>query len=135
VNRHPIRTARTRSRSNTPTSAPGFCLREVRECYGVAAGAMDAADAWAEAEHKHHETDAATFPRGVPIFWTGGSHGHGHIAIATGYDGMCWSTDIRRPGYFDHVPIEEIADKWGLVLVGWTEDLNGVRVYTPEETK
>lgn len=135
MNRHPIREARTRSRSTSPTSAPGYCLREVRECFAVDAGARDAAEAWHDSRRQHRETEPEAFPRGVPVFWTGGSHGHGHIAIATGYDGMCWSTDIRRPGYFDHVPIEEIADKWGLVLVGWTEDLNGARVYTPKESK
>jgi hypothetical protein len=130
LNAHPIKVARDRSRSSAPTSAPGMCLREVRECYGVGPLALDAAGAWAAAEHKHRERDLEKFPRGVPVFWTGGSHGHGHVAIATGYDAMCWSTDIRRPGYFDHVPIEEISDKWGLKLVGWTEDLNGVQVYS-----
>lgn len=129
VNKHPIRIARDRSRSATPTSAPGYCLREVRECYGVGPQALDAAGAWSAAKHKHHETNPDRIPRGAPVFWTGGANGHGHVAIATGYDGMCWSTDIRRPGWFDHVPIEEIQDKWGLTLVGWTEDLNGERVY------
>lgn len=128
VNAHPIQIARERSHSRTPTSEYGMCLREVRECFGVGPGAADAAEAWANAKHKHPETNPAMIPRGVPVFWTGGSHGHGHIAISTG-TGKVWSTDIIRPGYFDKVPLTEIHARWGLTLVGWTEDLNGVRVH------
>lgn len=131
-----IRTARARSKSPTPTSTVGYCLREVRECYGVGPKAGDATEAWHQARFFHTKPKnmseaefIATIPRGVPVFWTGGSSGHGHIAIATGFGGRCWSTDIRRPGYFDRVPIQEITDKWGLKLAGWTEDLNGVRVW------
>lgn len=112
-----------------PKFGAGLCLRMVRTCYGVPAQAPDATAAWVNAKLKHRTTDPDTIPRGAPIFWTGGSQGHGHIAIATG-NGHCWSTDILRPGYFDHVPIDLIRTKWGLPLVGWTEDLNSVRVWT-----
>lgn len=130
-----LRTARTRSKSKAPTSDPGYCLREVRECYAVGRRYTDAAGAWSMARHKHPETDPRKIPRGVPVFWTGGAEGHGHVAIATGWRGLCWSTDILRPGYFDRVPIELITQKWGLRLVGWTEDLNGVRVWDPIDRK
>ena len=62
-----------------------------------------------------------------PVFWEGGSASHGHIAISAG-NGFCWSTDIRRTGFMDRVPIDEIHAKWGLTLLGWTEDINGVTV-------
>lgn len=127
-----IRTARLRSRSTRPTSEVGFCLREVRECFAVDALYMDAAQAWEQAKHKHRTSDPREVPRGAPVFWTGGSEDHGHIAIGTGW-GRCWSTDILRPGYFDRVPIDLIRDKWGMRLVGWTNDLNGVPVYTPNK--
>jgi hypothetical protein len=123
-----IRTARLRSKSTRPTSEVGMCLREVRECYAVDALYLDAAQAWDQSKHKHRETDPRKIPRGVPVFWTGGAGGHGHVAIGTGF-GRCWSTDILRRGFFDRVPISLIGEKWGLELVGWTEDLNGVRVY------
>lgn len=124
-----VKVARLRSKSDHPTSEAGMCLREVRECFGVGPAADDAAQAWADAKHKHHETDPHKIPRNVPVFWTGGSHGHGHIAIGTG-DSRVWSTDILRSGYFDRVPVTAIHEKWGLTLVGWTEDLNGERVWT-----
>lgn len=128
---HPIREARRRSESSSPTSEPGMCLREVRECLEVGPAAADAIGAWNAAKYKHAAAQVrlADVPAGVPIFWSGGSGGHGHVAIAAVKRGYCWSTDIRRPGYFDRVPIAEIAAKWGLAILGWTEDLNGVRVY------
>lgn len=129
---HPLREARQRSRSDHPTSAVGFCLREVRECFGVGPKALDAAQAWRDAKHQHPETNPARIPRGAPVFWTGGSGGHGHVAIATG-SGECWSTDLKRPGYFDKVRIDAVASAWGLTLVGWTEDLNGVRVWVDDD--
>lgn len=126
--------ARRRSKSRTPTSEPGYCLREVRECYGVGAKAPDAIAAWNAAQHKHPETDPRKIPRGAPVFWSGGSGGHGHIAIKAGAANV-WSTDIKRPGYFDKVPADLIRQRWGLKLLGWTEDVNGVRVYPPKEGK
>lgn len=117
-----------------PKFGTGLCLREVRTCYGVPAQAPDAAAAWWAAKLRHRTTDPTSIPRGAPVFWTGGTSGHGHIAISTG-GGNCWSTDILRAGYFDHVPINLIHQRWGLTLVGWTEDLNSVRVWTPSPAK
>lgn len=128
-----IREARRRSRSSTPTSAPGFCKREVRECYRIAVSrSADAAGAWRNARFKHHETDPMSIPRGVPVFWLGGSNGHGHVSIATGSGGH-WTTDLIRPGYFDRTGIARVSRQWpNLRLVGWTEDLDGVRVWDDE---
>ena len=124
--------ARRRSRSPKPTSEPGMCLREVRECYDVGPKAADAIGAWLDAKSKHIETDPRKIPRGAPVFWSGGTGGHGHIAIKAGRD-LCWSTDIKRPGYFDKVPVDLIRQRWGLKLLGWTNDVNGVVVYPPKE--
>lgn len=124
-----IREARRRSRSPVPTSAPGFCKREVRECYRITVSrSASAAQAWQQARIRHPETDPGSIPRGVPVFWTGGSEGFGHVAITTGEGGM-WSTDIARSGFFDRAGIRLVARKWGLRLAGWTEDLDGVRVW------
>ena len=107
-----------------PRSGTGWCLRDVRVCYRIPALAPDAIGAWNIAKTKHRETDPADIPRGYPVFWSGGSEGHGHIAISAG-GGKCWSTDIKRAGYFDYVDIAEIHAQWGLTLLGWTADLNG----------
>lgn len=130
-----VRTAKLRSHSEHPTSAAGFCLREVRECFRIDPTdppTFTAYQAWERARNKHRAVDIHSLkdiPRGVPLFWAGGSNGDGHVAISTGFRMRCFSTDILRTGYFDKVEIGLIHAKWGLRFLGWTEDLNGVRVY------
>ena len=106
----------------------GWCLVFVRSCFGVSALYSSATQAWQQAKYRHPTTDAASIPRGVPVFWTGGSHGFGHIALSRG-DGTCWTTDFVRAGQVDVARIDAIGPGWGLTLVGWTEDVNGVKVY------
>lgn len=106
-------------------TATGWCLKAVRTCYGVGARYRSATEAWHNAPIKHPNSIP---PRGVPVYWTGGRGGFGHIAISAG-DGRVWSTDSRRPGYFDLVDIEAPAVDWGLTYVGWSPYVNGARVY------
>lgn len=128
-----IKAARRQSK-NGPRFDPGMCLRETRLAMGIGAGAPDAIGAWRRAKRRHPEKDPANFPRGVPVFWSGGSEGHGHVAIATGHNGMCWTVDKLRPGFWDRVPIDSITREWRLNLLGWTEDLNGRPVPDIERT-
>lgn len=107
----------------------GYCLIFVRTALGVGAKYSTAANAWWGAKHKHVVSEGRGIPRGVPVFWTGGSHGYGHVALSRG-DGTCWTTDFVRPGKVDVAHIDQITDGWHLHLAGWSEDLNGVRVYT-----
>lgn len=107
---------------------PGVCLIFVRSCFGIDACYRSAADAWGAAKFKHRETDGEKVPRGVPYFWTGGSQGYGHIVLSAG-GGMCWSNDITGAGKISLAPINAITKKWGQTPQGWTEDLNGVRVW------
>lgn len=108
----------------------GYCLIFAHDAFGVGAKYPSATSAWEHAVHKHPETDPTKIPRGVPVFWTGGSHGYGHVAVSRG-GGSCWTTDLIRPGKVDVARIADVHARWGLTLVGWTEDINGVRVYTP----
>lgn len=105
------------------------CLIFVRSCFGVAARYPDAGKAWDNAQHRHVTSDASSIPAGVPVFWeTSGVYDH--VATSTGH-GRCLSTDINRRGRVDEVTIDEITRRWNCRLLGWTEDVNGVRVYTP----
>lgn len=120
---------------NGPTFGKDQCLMRTRALYGAPAigdfdgdGAADAEDGWKATQHKHPTTVPTGIPAGVPVWWGGGSGDHGHVAISAGA-GMCWSTDIERTGRYDLVPITRIRDRWGLPLLGWSEDINGVRVY------
>lgn len=101
----------------------GWCLKFVRIMLGVGPQYNSAIDAWNGAKYKHV---TGTPPKGVPVFWRTSSFGH--IALSDG-NGFCYSTDIRRTGKVDRVAITEIHQRWGATYLGWSEDLNGVRVY------
>ncbi len=117
------------AQSNT-TWPYGQCLGWVRSCYGAGSYYSSAAVAYAAARYKH-----TTFPPppGVPLWWTGGSHGYGHVAISAG-DGYCYSTDILHTGHVNRIPIELVHSAWGQTYRGWSEDINGVHVYVPSAT-
>lgn len=115
----------------------GLCMMFTRMMYGVPAvgdydgdGDADAVDGWKSAKRKHPTKDPYEIPRGVPVFWSGGRNGYGHAAISVG-GGQMWSTDIVHAGRVDLAPIAEVRRKWGLELLGWTEDINGVTLYVP----
>lgn len=114
------------------------CLIRVREAFGVDAigdfdgdGSADAEDAWKRAKLRHRIDDVAGVPRGVPVYWVGGSNDNGHVAISMGA-GWCMSPGTPDdPEHWGLVRISAIAQRWGgLTLAGWSEDLNGVTVWT-----
>lgn len=113
------------------TTTPDGCQMECRTAYGVPSnGTPSAAADWKASKYKHATTDPMAIPRGALVRWTGGSHGYGHVAIAVG-NGMCWSTDLPVRGRRGLVAIDSVHKAWGLSLVGWTEDIDGVRVWSP----
>lgn len=131
-----IREARRRSRSPVPTSAPGFCKREVRECLSLNVGHVivsrsgSAAEAWENAKRKHRTDDPADIPRGATPFWLGGSEGNGHVSLGVGAGGH-WTTDVVRPGFFDRTGIARVSRSFSssLRLVGWVEDFDDVDIW------
>lgn len=102
-------------------SAPwkGMCLKFARTCAGIPALYPDAITAWSHTRQRGSRVNA---PAGAFVWWSIGQHGH--VAVSTG-DGNCVSTDIRRTGHADLVPISEIARKWGAKYLGWSWDCNG----------
>jgi hypothetical protein len=130
--------ARARYQSaHGPQFGRGQCMQRCRELVDAPAigdydgdGDPDAEDGWKYAKHKHPTNNPAEIPGGCYAWWKGGSNDNWHVAYADpDARGQCWSTDIERTGYFDLVPITLIHQKWGLTLVGWSEDIDGVRVY------
>lgn len=119
--RHTLARARRGIGSTYPV---GYCLRFVRECFGIGARYPDAATAWAAAKDKHTDRHP---PAGVPVWWTGGRAGHGHVAISDGY-GYVIGTDAPTTGRVGKVPLWWIERHWGLTYRGWTTELNGVPV-------
>jgi hypothetical protein len=97
----------------------GLCLHFTSWCYGYGgAGATSAAAFWSSSDHRLRHSGGRP-PAGAVVLWTGGSHGYGHATISAG-GGKIYSTDIRRSGRVDLVPLTEIHDRWGLHYVGWT---------------
>jgi hypothetical protein len=97
------------------------CLTDVRESLGVAAKYGSAALAWGHTKFRH----SGTPPAGVPVWWGGGD---GHVALSAG-GGKIWSSDIQRRGMIDLVDMGLVSQKWGKPYLGWSEDINDVRVW------
>ncbi len=106
----------------------GMCKQRTRMAYGVPSdGTNDATEAFGRTKHRLAVTGAKA-PRGAILWWTGGSKGHGHVAIADGKGGV-WSVDIKRDGFWDHVPFGQIAKSFPNVkFAGVSQDIDGVRV-------
>lgn len=130
VARQAVRWAEQQTDCSTPppgkTSWKGYCLVFVRSCYGINARYPDAEEAFFQSEFKHGTRH--TPPPGVPVWWTNG--GYGHVALSAGH-GYCYSTDFRRSGFVDKVAITAITRGWGQRYRGWTEDINGIDVWSP----
>lgn len=109
----------------------GYCARWTREQYGIAPSGdvdgdrdVDAVDAWERATLRHTDRNP---PPGVPVYWSGGRSGHGHIAISWP-GGMIRSTDAPIVGRVGTVTLAYPEKDWGLRYLGWSEDLNGVLI-------
>lgn len=108
----------------------GMCLATVRQYYGVPSGVPTAAASYFMSNHKRGVSSGSAVPRGVPVYWTGGSRGAGHIAISVG-GGYCLSTDWKRAGKIDYAKIDDITRAWNLDFRGYTWEVNGRQVWAP----
>lgn len=102
----------------------GYCLVYVRSVFGVASRYATAAIAWANAVYKH--TDA--LPNvAVPVWFKWETDGH--VAVFVPGKGI-YSTTAQGDKVFPDV--ESLAKYIGGTYLGWSEDINGVRVVQPE---
>jgi len=118
--------------------APGLCLMNVRDAFGIPAKYGSAAEASRHAKLLHgREGDV---PRNRPYFWVGGSAGNGHVAITDGVTKIggrlrVWTTDWPSPitgrhdGKWRRVPVATITKRWGLQRAGWANSLNEVNIH------
>lgn len=109
----------------------GYCLRTIRSLFGVGALYPNAETAWEEADHKHRTDDPADLKAWTPIWWTNG--GNGHVALDLKRDGLCLTTDYVQSGRLGVARISALGPWCGGRLRGWTEDVNGVRVWAPRD--
>jgi len=113
--------------ADTFTSYPeGYCLKWVRaECWRIGSLYASAIQAWHGAVYKH--PGDRNPPAGAPLFYSGGQYGH--IVLARGPDTTRMrSTDCTRATQVNDADIDWPVFTWGDTYLGWTEDLNGVRL-------
>lgn len=117
--------ARTaRNAENDRTNIPGYCLIQVRTWAGIPARYGTASIAWLNTNDRHPKNRNP--PRGAAVYWTGGSHGYGHIALSLG-GGKIRSTDIPS-GKVSTVDLGWIERNWHHTYAGWAWDINEVTI-------
>lgn len=110
----------------TKSCDPGMCLSYVRKWLEIPSGAPTAFDAWQAANHKHPGDKHP--PKGAPVFWKSGpgGSGAGHIALVRGNNMR--TTDKSSAGQVANDDGTWPRTHWGQSYLGWTEDLNGVKI-------
>lgn len=122
---------------NTHRNEPGMCQSVTRSwLLGSSAGDRDhdgdadAVDGWlSEPQQGRHAGDRNP-PRGVPVSWSGGSHGHGHRALSLG-NGKIRTTDGNGEGVVATQDLNWPERAWGLHYLGWSETITGVAIPLP----
>lgn len=111
----------------------GWCKRMCRTAYGVPSDGSDTAvEAWSRT--KVRGAKGTVPPRGALVWYVGGSHGAGHVAISEG-NGMIRSTDAPVAGMWGSVPRSWPETHWGMLYVGWSRDIDGATVVPPPKPK
>jgi hypothetical protein len=107
------------------TYASGMCLQFVRMIAWEIGGLYGSAiDAWDGARYKHPGDRKP--PVGAPCFYRGGTYGH--IVVAQRSAGRMRSTDCTSATRVNNADLSWPENSWGQDYLGWTEDLNGVRL-------
>jgi hypothetical protein len=115
--------------ADTSSCSVGLCLRYTRQYYDIPARYASAYSAWRNMDpDRRHQSYPP--PRGVPVFWSGGSQSFGHIAISLG-GGYVRSTDWPSAGRVSNAKISDISARWYMTYLGWGYDLNGYSVWAP----
>lgn len=112
--------------SHRPTNesgqvAAGECLRHTWLATDIPpAGAYDAAAAYRLARDNGHLHRDSKAPLGAWLYWTGGSDGHGHTALAAKRRRIA-STDVKGDATVGIVPQSYPETNWGLHYEGWSD--------------
>lgn len=107
------------------TNDPGYCQQQTRQWSGIPSKYPDATTAWKNTNDRHPGNKNP--PRGAHVFWTGGSHGYGHVAMSLG-GGKVRSTDAGGSGKVATVDLDWVQRNWGLPYAGWAWDNNEVTI-------
>jgi hypothetical protein len=119
---------------------PAMCKQFVRHSFDVPSKSGSARECFNEAKFKHKPKDINDTPGYVPAFFDTGKWGHSVLTLGKDKDGnrLAISVDVQDKDGDGRkeVGVVRLKDflKWG-PFQGWTEDFDGVRVYSPPATK
>ena len=112
-----------RGRVGDRMHAAGYCLQFTRENYPVSSYYASAIDAWNGANHRHPDDENP--PVGVPVFyWSSSPYRHVAIYVGNRQVVTTYNDEIRLYSW------DAMEGPFGEYM-GWTEDLNEVRVWSP----
>lgn len=104
------------------------CQMAVRMALGAQGGIASARLAYlALPAEDRHGAGGKHPPAGVPA-WFRLNTPYWHVALSAGR-GLIWSTDILRTGRWDKVSIPYLERRWNAHYLGWSESINGRRVW------
>jgi hypothetical protein len=103
----------------------GYCLQFTRNAWDVASYYGSARDAWNGAKYKHPTSSTSGVAYGAPLFMDKSTSTYGHVAVYVG-SGKMATTDSQKT-YTYITPVQNWLNA-GYHLLGWTEDLNGVKL-------
>lgn len=117
-----VNTMKAHSKAGT-TGFGGWCLRTVRQAWGLPGTTASAIKAWNAVPANKRHTDPKKAPIGAVHFFDIGKHGH--IVMQSELKGKVWGTDAP---VFDKVGLVNLAwfsKHWGAKYLGWSAYLNG----------
>lgn len=103
---------------------PNECKQRTRfDAYGYGSdGSKDATEAWSRTRHRFH----GRWIPGAFIWWTGGSEGHGHVALCGYRKGYIRTVDYPREGHWNTTTVAELERAWPLIKwAGMSLDCDG----------
>ena len=114
----------------------GMCLQFSRMAFGAPGGTYNAITSWnnAKSNGQVYPCQPHQAPAGYPVFWSGGSAGHGHVAVSLG-NGVCRSTDWPSSTRVGNASINSISSAWGLTFLGFSTQINGVDIPAPRRPR
>lgn len=113
-----------RSRVGGTMPASGYCLQFVRQCFDIPSYYASAIDAW-NGSTTQHPGDRNP-PPAVPLFFASPSvYDHVVFGVSASECISTFNADIRS-----FAGIADIERQFSASYLGWTEDLNTVRVYS-----
>lgn len=107
----------------------GGCLKYARQMFGAPAGPLYAWEAWENAKYKHEDTN---FPTNVAVpLWYSYRTNEGHVTVEVEGRGIYSAPYAKNTTHAVLGSIADVERIYGVKYVGWSEDINGVRVVEP----